>query len=112
MKTDLPADKDAPHASALIRGSAFDPHSPIVCAALRGPYARIICGVRHFDPIMREQIRASGFDARWKIADQGFVNAKGQFLDREQALHVALACGQRKRRCGDDEHQLYSENLY
>lgn len=93
----------------------IDPHSPVVCSALRiqppCEKPRIILGVRHFDPLMRAQIERDRFTG-WKTAEQGFVNAKGQFLNRALALHVALACGQRKRRCGGDEHRLFSENLY
>lgn len=83
----------------------------IVCAALRLPgTGAIICGPRHFDPMMKGQMGLT--PEAWKNADQGFINTHGEFLTREDALHVALANGQRLRRCGGDERRLYSENLY
>lgn len=33
-------------------------------------------------------------------------------MQREEALAVALAAGQRIYRCGGDSNKLYSENLY
>lgn len=91
----------------------FDSLSPVVCAALRIPSGYVICSARHFDPLMREQIAAHAYGPEvWKTAEQGFINARGQFLAREDALQVAKAHGQIKRRCGGDERQLFSENLY
>lgn len=90
-----------------------DPLYPIVCAAMRHrTNGRIICGPRYYDPIMRAQIEASEGRDSWIGCEQGFVNSRGQFLTREEALLVALALGQRKHRCGGDETQLFSENLY
>lgn len=82
----------------------------VVCAAIRQTNGFVICGARHFDTIMREQIEHS--DLNWKQAEQGFITQRGEFLTREQALHVALANGQVIRRCGGDDHELFSENLY
>ena len=82
----------------------------VVCAAIRNSDGDIICGPRHFDQIMRCQIAKSKGD--WGEAEQGFVDQRGEWLTREHALHVALARGQVIRRCGGDDHQLFSENLY
>lgn len=43
---------------------------------------------------------------------QGFVDDTGHFLSRAQALKVAKAAGQIIRRCGGDNHELFSENLW
>jgi hypothetical protein len=81
----------------------------IVCAAHR-LNGKIICGPRHFDPIIRAQI---GKDREaWKASEQGFVDQFGKFLTREEALVIALKNGQRRRRCGGDDKRLFSENLY
>jgi len=61
---------------------------------------------------MRAQIDASEGAESWKGCDQGFINQRGNFLTREDALKIALANGQRRKRCGGDERQLFSENLY
>lgn len=82
----------------------------IVCAAIRKS-GHIICGARHFDPIMRAAIyllpdqSATGWE-------QGFIDQFGEYLTREQALEIAKHDGQIIRRCGGDEKRLYSENLY
>lgn len=74
-------------------------------------------GPRHFDPTMREHINThvnAGWTTHreWRTSEQGFIDQWGTFLTREEALAVALAAGQRVRRCGGDETRLYSENLY
>jgi hypothetical protein len=89
----------------------IDTTRPVVCAALRQGY-RIICGPRHFDPVMRQQILASEGTGFWRGSEQGFVNTWGEFLTREEALIVALVNEQRVKRCGGDDDKLFSENLY
>lgn len=44
--------------------------------------------------------------------EQGFLTNTGRFVTREQAHAIASAAGQIIRRCGGDEHALYSENLW
>jgi hypothetical protein len=48
----------------------------------------------------------------WGDAQQGFVDQFGAFHSRESALNIATKAGQIFRRCGGDEKQLFSENLY
>ncbi len=43
---------------------------------------------------------------------QGFVTDRGRFVDREEGRLIALRAGQIIRRCGGDQHRLYSENLW
>lgn len=83
----------------------------VVCAAIQNDAGYIVCGPRHYDHIMREQIinGLQDFSAR---NEQGFVDQFGKFLTREEAYKVAVAAGQIVRRCGGDEGTLYSENLY
>jgi hypothetical protein len=93
----------------------------VVCAALRNSSGDIITGARHYDSIMRASIErerkdiphvSGGTTAAWRAAEQGFIDQWCVFMSRNEALQVALAADQRIRRCGGDEHQLYSENLY
>lgn len=94
------------------------PQRRVVCAANRllsdfGDEVGIVCSARHFDPLMRRQMEQSNVTmAGWKVSQQGFIDQWGAFMDREEALVVALAAGQRIKRCGGDETRLYSENLY
>jgi hypothetical protein len=44
--------------------------------------------------------------------NQGFVDQYGKYYTRAEALVIAMANGQRLKRCGGDETQLFSENLY
>lgn len=86
----------------------------VVCAAVRCA-GMIVCGPRHMDQTMRDTIAAiedgrSGF-GDWS-KDQGFIDQFGVFMTREEALVVAKAAKQIIRRCGGDERQLWSENLY
>ena len=86
----------------------------VVCSALRSKDGAVICGARHFDAVMVATIAASDpLDARkWKLAEQGFIDQRGEFLTREEAHKVATDAGQIIRRCGGDEGRLFSENLY
>jgi hypothetical protein len=95
----------------------------IICAAIKLVYRDydeseqelIICGHRHsncfeiikkFDPLLN---RVNNI--------QGFINHKGEFLDRKEALKHALECGQLNEttRWYQQDHnsdELYSEDLY
>lgn len=85
----------------------------IVCAANRHrDTGLIVAGARHYDAVMREQMYANGGFPFWNNCDQGFIDQRGEFLTREEALVIALANGQRRFRCGGDETELYSENLW
>ena len=98
----------------------------IVCAAIKlvneelygvkldKPEELIVCGHRHGD--CWEVI--SQLNARWtgrKI--EGFINHKGEFLNRKEALYHALECGQlsethRYYQEDNNINELYSEDLY
>ena len=99
----------------------------IVCAAIKlirdelygvkldKPMELIVCGHRHGDCF--EVISQLG--ARWyeSIKTQGFINHKGEFLDRKEALAHARECGQLSethRYYQEDNriNELYSEDLY
>ena len=74
----------------------------------------IICGPRHFDHTMREQIRLVH---KWGYGndewEQGFVDQHCRFLTRKEAFVIAENNGQIIKVLGS-EHRgaLYSENLY
>lgn len=94
----------------------------IVCAAIQvkgttmdcRKIDTIVCGHRHcncFDII--KYLNFAHIDT--KI--QGFINHKGEFLDRKEALAHALECGQltATHRWYQEDHgidELYSEDLY
>ena len=64
----------------------------IVCAALQFPDGLIICGTRHFDPIMRELIKR--LEVLPQLAICGFVDQFGRFYTRAEAYKIAVNCGQ------------------
>ena len=84
----------------------------VVCAAIRGSNGHIICSARHYDKLMHEQLTQCKNMLPKVEIEQGFIDQWGVFMNRKEALAVALAADQRIRRCGGDEQQLYSENLY
>ena len=54
---------------------------------------------------------------QYKVLRDGFINHKGEFLDRKEALSHALECGQlsathRYYREDHNINELYSEDLY
>lgn len=82
----------------------------IVCAAMRDDAGFILTGARHFDGIMHAALRKlPDYDGDW---EQGFINQRGEFLNRKDAWLIASNAGQIIRRVGGDDGTLYSENLY
>lgn len=94
-----------------VKNNIVKPHQRIVCAANRHRESgRIICGARHWDSIMRSQIR---IDEEFSHFDQGFINQFGEYLTREEAWVIAEEQGQIRQFCYDNQKSyLYSENLY
>lgn len=105
----------------------------IVCAAVRHRDGRIVCGPRHFDATMWQQImnltpaqweevkvRTVTHPAEqppvsatgWYGADEGFIDQHGKFLTREQAWRVADFAGQIIGDRGWQNGRLHSEHLY
>ncbi len=81
----------------------------VVCAACRHNNL-IIAGARHFDSVMRSQMKAAGIDTaiHW---EQGFIDQFGNFLTRVQAKKMAEDRGQILE--GEGKYaDLFSEDLY
>lgn len=54
---------------------------------------------------------------KYKVLEQGFINHKGEFLDRIEAFKRAVECGQlaettRWYKFDRNDTELYSEDLY
>lgn len=91
----------------------------VVCAAIRADDGDLVLGPRHYDSRMWAQINArpdgEKFHHRGR-GDQGFVDARGVYMDRHEAYEVAEAANQivRPSACVslDGRMQLFSEGLY
>jgi len=95
----------------------------IVCAAMRKGEI-IVAGARHFDSVMRSQIKVMMLAIGSASWEQGFIDQYGNFLTRQEAWKVADKAGQIRRPTGfekdfnprkanvGDEGLLFSENLY
>lgn len=90
----------------------------VVCAACR--YGEmIICGARHYDLVMHgvlaqlKEDRLFSFEESGR-AEQGFIDQRGAFMDREEAFLVAEAAGQLnvRREKSHCHGVLFSEDLY
>ena len=94
----------------------------IICAALELqieglPYTTIVPCWRHGKGF--EILRDLGYQAqrKYKVKAEGFMNHKGEFLDRKEAFKHALEVGQLSAttRWYQEDHnlnELYSEDLY
>jgi hypothetical protein len=93
----------------------------VVCASVRFGDL-ILSGARHFDSVMRTQLKVIGSGdshAGLKLArtlgkkEQGFVDQYGNFINRTDALFIVLKNGQKfdPERNGS-ETELFSEGLY
>ena len=89
----------------------------IVCAAIRNRRGEIICGVRHYDAIMRGQTKNLGkWNPHTPVGDpsrveQGFVDRMGKFHSRLDAWAIAYEAGQIVKNT-PNKGILYSEDLY
>jgi hypothetical protein len=83
----------------------------VVCAAIRVG-DQIICGARHYDGLMIQQIEGRNELGKWRSAEQGFVDQRGKWLTREDAWVVA----EREKQIINDPEwcagSLHSEHLY
>lgn len=87
----------------------------IVAAAVLLSDGTVCCGVRHFDKIMREAIRAMSIktDTLLKGSVQGFVANDYEFYSREESWLIALRAGQfDPKDATGTEGTLYSEDLW
>lgn len=87
----------------------------VVCAANRHRESGlIICGVRHYDPLMRAQMKEGKGFPYWLNCDQGFVDQYGVFMDREEAFLIAKENEQiiGETPCCIFGKELFSEDLY
>ena len=82
----------------------------VVCSANLFPCGTMIVGVRHWDPLMRQQADAYGL--KGGNCQQGFIDQHRVFMTREEAWVVAETAGQIVYRGNWGEGTLYSENLY
>lgn len=86
----------------------------VVCAANRSTVdGFLVLGARHFDNCMRAQIKATG-RKHTEFREQGFIDQYGVFMDRREAMKVALESGQPLdlKRNGGNGKDLYSEGIY
>jgi len=92
----------------------------IVCAANRSiKSGKIICGARHWDSIMRQQVvfvvsegGVKSMPEEWRGAEQGFIDQYGVWITREEAWKIAKAAGQIIWGADRPDGQLFSEDLY
>ena len=94
----------------------------IICAAIDITFVNskdevvnlIVCGHRHCD-CFKTIRQLDNKHTQWTV--QGFIDHKGRFLDRKEALAHAQECGQLSatHRWYQEDHnidELYSEDLY
>lgn len=94
-----------------------DTVSRIVCAALRADDGEILPGIRHYSADMHRAISLRTDGAKFKRLhgdNQGFVDTKGRYLNRQEAYLVALKTNQILFDVDNAtaNKTLYSENLY
>jgi len=84
----------------------------IVCAAMLMEDGLVVPGIRHYSPDMRTALFGLyGVGYHLKVKEQGFVDNRGQFLNREDAWKVAEENGQIRYEVSRPG-TLFSENLY
>lgn len=73
----------------------------------------VLIGVRHWDGHMRAQAEACKYNLEDVHFEQGFIDNSGVFMDRKEALAVAMAAGQLNvhRSKTDPETELFSEDF-
>lgn len=84
----------------------------ILCAAIRVYGDTVICGARHYDKVMLSALAHLKDPYSSANVEHGFINHEGEFLNREDALIHATACGQIGRLKSHPLTKLFSEDLY
>lgn len=85
----------------------------MVCAAILMDDGGVIPGVRHYSPDMRALMRRLYGDGYWSHEkEQGFIDTRGQFLDRTDAFILAQTNGQCPHLPKNGTACLFSEDLY
>ena len=90
----------------------------VVCAAnkyeLNDGSTKIFTGIRHYCPVMRQNMEFWKLSIKRSTEIQGFVDQYGVFMDRSEALQVAKDAGQLNiaRPKTSPEDRLFSEDLY
>ena len=93
----------------------------IVCAAIKCRISgTLFLGVRHFDHIMNVAVINFGHNilqeayipnCKKEEYEQGFIDSKGNFVDRKEACTIAKKANQIIKK-HPPEDQLFSEDLY
>lgn len=82
----------------------------VIAAACKSDFVTV-CGARHFDKVMQNQLQAIyGNDIPSVKWEQGFIDQGGIFMCRKEALKVAKKAGQMIART--NAKILISEDLY
>lgn len=92
----------------------------IICAANFYPtLGKIVLGIRHCDEFMSDEIEDIYFAyPKMPKEIQGFITNKKRFVDRKEAMKIAIENNQIKRLVGNQtknnliNQELFSENLY
>lgn len=93
----------------------------VVCAANRNQFGEIVLGARHHDSLMNVNIKRldgynkhAAFQCLTNHWEQGFIDQFGRFMNRKEAMVVALKANQvniHSDKCPITD-ELFSENLY
>ncbi len=88
------------------------PQSIIVCAACSFG-TTIICGARHWDKVMRNQLGLMNCSVPASKFEQGFIDQFGDFHDRFAAFRIVQESGQPYNRDSNgSDTELFSEGMY
>lgn len=89
----------------------------VICAASKFPDGIMLVGPRHLDKTMCDQFHVAYKQGNApdpeKVAINGFLDQDGVFMDRSEALSVAIAAGQVDiTKKSPPMDRLFSEDLY
>ena len=71
----------------------------------------VVCGRRHHNCFMTVKALTGKIEKLDEEKTQGFLTSKDRFLNRKEAMIVAIACNQVKAE-GNKNNVLFSEDLY
>lgn len=103
------------YTAPIVTKSDKAPIRKVVCAACKQD-EYLVVGPRHYHPVMHMQfdlLKKAGIKTTLKWS-QGFIDQWGKYMDRHEALLVALAASQDVdfKRNGGSGNELYSEGIY
>lgn len=99
--------------------SSYGVKSGFVLGGLRHPFIMSVLPENVYFSMVEDRQRELNSELEWNKnlekheVTQGFITSYGRFVNRKEAMEIALACGQvKKEELGNERIGLFSEDIF